>query len=206
MFRRDTSFQISLNQLEDTLTSVNSSYIVLRRDDTLTFITYVPYRANESERAWFLENKHLFLHDLGKEYFVAPIICKEIGEITDIRSWEERDIEQHSENAVVDHTSGHGANEMTEDVQGGPLNAGYKKNKCRLCDRRMKNKMFPEASAALGQLHTPGAAVQLVRFPRLSPSPIIYSHILVHQNVNKHPRSQICQEPGHSRRIRNLAH
>ena len=148
---------------------MNASYIILRRDDALTFLTYVPYRTNENERTWFLENRQACVRELGEAHFAVSIICKELAEITDSRSWEERDAEQDSGPASVDHTNDHGAHEVTDNVKNGPLDAGYKKNKCRLCDRRMKNKMSPEASAALRQLYTPGAAVQLVRWPCLFP-------------------------------------
>ena len=159
--QRNTSFQISLSQLEGTLTSVNSSYIILRRNDTLAFVTYVPYRANEDERNWFLENRHACVHDLGEDYFATSIICKEIGEVTDIRSWEERDIERHSDK---------------------PFDVGYKKNKCRLCDRRMKNKISLEASEALRQIHAPGIAVQMVCWPRFLS---LFNHLLTYHSSSK---------------------
>jgi twinfilin-like protein len=96
------------------------------------------------------------------------IICKEMGEITDARSWEERDAEQLAKDAEVDHASAN-KHDNPKHKNGNQIDVGYKKNKCRLCDRRMKNKISPEALAALTQLHTPGAAVQIVGTPCYSP-------------------------------------
>jgi twinfilin-like protein len=74
------------------------------------------------------------------------VICKEIGEVTDARSWEERDTEKHLHAGIV------------------LIDAGYKKNKCRLCDRRMKNKISPEALEAFTKLEVAGTAVQIVPY------------------------------------------
>ena len=84
------------------------------------------------------------------------LICKEIGEITDARSWVERD-------ALTNETE---AEEKpcgdSHDHDGNTTDIGYKKNQCRLCDRRMKNKITDEALAALGKLKNEGDCVQIV--------------------------------------------
>lgn len=161
-YQKENGFQASLNQLEDVLSAVNSAYIILRREDMLTFVTHIPYRANENERAWFLENRQTCGRELYKNRFAASIICKEMGEVTDVRSWEERDAEQHSECAVTNHTSDHGIRAMSKHIQEISSDARYKMTECRLCDRRMKNKISAEASVALTQLYVPGTAVQMV--------------------------------------------
>lgn len=149
---------------------MNSCYIIIRRDESLTFITYIPYRANKDERASLLEHRHECVRQLGEEHFIESIICKEIGEVTDSRSWEERDAEQQSQDAVIGPISEHTAQESHEPGEDDLIDAGYRQNKCRLCDRRMKNEISPEALEALTQLHTPGVAVQIVfSFPILPP-------------------------------------
>ena len=168
LFRKGTSFQIALNELDGILTPVNSCYIILRRDKSLNFITYVPYRANKDDRAIFIKNRFECVRKLGEGRFTTSIICKEIGEVTDSRSWEERDAKNQSQNTVVGHTGEHKAHHSPEYGKECLIDAGHKKNKCRLCDRRMKNKMSPEALEALAQLHTPGLAVQIVLCPVLS--------------------------------------
>jgi twinfilin-like protein len=148
ILQQGPSFQTALNELDNMLTPSNLCYIVVRREGTLSFITYVPYRAKKEERISILEKRHECIRQLGEELFTASIICKEIGEITDVRSWEERDAEarsQHKENSTRD--------------------AEYTKNKCRLCDRRMKNKISSEGLEALNLLSAPGMAVQMVHRP-----------------------------------------
>jgi hypothetical protein len=138
------------------------AYIVLRRGDSLTFITYVPYRAKEELRNLFLERRHSVVQQLGAGYISYSIICKEIAEITDARSWVERDAEAISlstKRIQCDTKESCGCPEHSksdlEDVE-------YRKNKCRLCDRRMKNKISSEALEALRELQTPCTAVQMV--------------------------------------------
>ncbi|CAN9186611.1 unnamed protein product [Alternaria alternata] len=106
------SFQLELNELESNLDTSKPAYIVLRRGDSLTFITYVPYRAKEELRNLFLERRHSVVQQLGA------------------------------------------SKSDLEDVE-------YRKNKCRLCDRRMKNKISSEALEALRELQTPCTAVQM---------------------------------------------
>lgn len=182
--RHGNSFQSSLNQLEGILTLKNSCYIIIRRDKSLVLVTYVPYRANDNERASLLEEKRACVRELGEELFFESIICKEVGEITDIRSWEERDAERHSEHVVADHTSDRRTHDVTGNTQLDKLDARYKKNKCRLCDRRMKNKLSPEASEALRQLQTPGTAVQMVTWPVFP----LFNRIVTCCSLSKSPR------------------
>ncbi|RYN57489.1 hypothetical protein AA0114_g2642 [Alternaria tenuissima] len=159
------SFQLELNELESNLDTSKPAYIVLRRGDSLTFITYVPYRAKEELRNLFLERRHSVVQQLGARYISSSIICKEIAEITDARSWVERDAEALSlstKRIQCDKKESCGCSEHSksdlEDVE-------YRKNKCRLCDRRMKNKISSEALEALRELQTPFTAVQIVWYP-----------------------------------------
>jgi hypothetical protein len=48
------------------------------------------------------------------------------------------------------------------------VDLGYKQNKCRLCGRRMKNKIAPEALEGLKSLNTSGTMVQLVSIAQSS--------------------------------------
>ncbi|CAN9295937.1 unnamed protein product [Alternaria alternata] len=155
------SFQLELNELESNLDTSKPAYIVLRRGDSLTFITYVPYRAKEELRNLFLERRHSVVQQLGARYISYSIICKEIAEITDARSWVERDAEALSlstKRIQCDKKESCGCSEHSksdlEDVE-------YRKNKCRLCDRRMKNKISSEALETLRELQTPCTAVQM---------------------------------------------
>jgi twinfilin-like protein len=154
--------QEGLNELDGVLTTSNSFYVLLRRNNSLTFIAYVPYRAKEDYRAILLENRHECVRQLGEEHFTMSVICKEIGEVTDARSWEERDAEKRSRNAAADNDDQSRVHENVTHDKSGIEDVGYKKNKCRLCDRRMKNKITPEALEALTKLSTPGMAVQIV--------------------------------------------
>jgi twinfilin-like protein len=152
-----------LNELDAVLSPRTSLYLLLRRNDSLTAITYVPYLAKEEQRTFFLEHRHDFVRQLGQEHFAQSLICKEIGEITDARSWDERD------NYAISHkgSSEHVKNDQccTEDgcVERKPKDLGYARNKCRLCDRRMKNAITPPALEALKTLSEPGSLVQIVR-------------------------------------------
>jgi twinfilin-like protein len=162
---RGSSFQTNLNELDGILTPSSSYFIILRQEESLTFITYVPYRAKEDERTSILEYRHECARRLGEEHFTASIICKEIGEITDVRSWEERDAEMRSQIAKSKSVSSCDTSEYVEHEHGGMQEMGYKKSKCRLCDRRMKNKISTEALDAFTKLHTHGTAVQIVLLP-----------------------------------------
>ena len=130
-------------------------YLIIRRNDLLVLVTFVPYLAKEAQRKAFLENRHELVRQLGAEHFTLSIICKEIAEVTDARSWEERD-------GVF------GKNDECEEKEdpahdvSGVRDLSYQRNKCRLCDRRMKNKITAEASDAFKMLGEPGSLVQMV--------------------------------------------
>lgn len=165
----DCSFQNALNELDTVLSPRSPLYLILRRDDSLIAITFIPYLAKESERQTYLENRHELVRLIGENHISLSLICKEIGEITDVRSWVERD-----EKAKLDVSAAHGkdAGGDCQDLEHGENSVqdiGYKQNKCRLCDRRMKNAISPSALAALKSLSHPGATVQIVRPPRSAP-------------------------------------
>jgi twinfilin-like protein len=150
------SFQTSLNELLTILKPRTPLYLILRRNDSLVAITFAPYLAKDTHRAFFLDNRHSLVQQLGAEHFSQSLICKEIGEITDARSWTERDSNTSSDtNACKDPAC---TSCTVQDI-------GYKRNKCRLCDRRMQNPIAPDALSALSTLSNPGALVQIVRLP-----------------------------------------
>jgi hypothetical protein len=158
-----TSFQVALNELSTVLNPRTALYILLRRTDTLTAITFVPYLAKDNQRAFFLEHRLELVEKLGKQNFSQSLICKEMGEVTDARSWTERDDDNVSNKTSTNHPKDP---EVCQDdgceactIQ----DLGYKRNKCRLCDRRMQNKISPEALEALKTLTEPGTIIQIVR-------------------------------------------
>jgi twinfilin-like protein len=157
-----TSFQLELNELESNLDTSKPAYIVLRRGDSLTFITYVPYRAKEETRNTLLGRRHDVVQQLGGGYISCSIICKEIAEITDARSWAERDADATSPDTASTRCDDKGSCSCTEHAEKRMKDVGYKKNKCRLCYRRMKNRISPAALEALKLLQTQGVAVQIV--------------------------------------------
>jgi twinfilin-like protein len=161
------SLQTSLNALLTILNPRTLLYLLLRRPTSLVAITFVPYLADQTHREWFLEHRHTLVKHLGEELFEQSLICKEIGEITDVRSWEERGLHSSTTSQVVQRCQDDDCNECVGAVK----DLGYKKNKCRLCDRRMQNPISPDALAALQSFHSPGDLVQLVRlFPLSLPS------------------------------------
>ena len=170
---KDTDFssQRSLNELDAVLSPRTPLYLILRRHDLLVAITFVPFLAREHERTFFLEHRHELIQQLGEGKFAQLLICKEIAEITDTRSWEEREEHEESLNVEVESRDESGAGEKADSQEGGVKDAGYKKNKCRLCDRRMKNGISPEAWGALETLNSPGSTVQIVRH---FPSPLLH--------------------------------
>ncbi len=154
-----SSFQNNLNLLEEYIDPNAALYVLLRRNNLVYAITFVPYQASEDQRTSYLNQRHRLVQALGEKHFVKSLICKEIGEITDARSWDERDkLQRESEKGEVDDVC-----DADRSEHPGLKNVGYTKNKCRLCDRRMKNKITPEARQALGSLETEGACVQIVR-------------------------------------------
>lgn len=163
----DTSFQQSLSILDDVLKPTVPLYLLLRRGKAISAITFLPYQADENQREQYLHYRHELVELLGGKNFETSFICKEVGEITDARSWVERD-EHRSRTG-----SSHEASEAVKD-------AGYKKNKCRLCDRRMKNMITDESLEALKSLQTAGDYVQIVH----KPSYILYIHAKPLQSLN----------------------
>lgn len=154
----NASTQNSLNLLEDVLHSRISLYLLLRHDDSIFVITFVPYRAPEDQRTLYLHHRYKVVKVLGEPYFKRSLICKEIGEITDVRSWDERDRQEllnDTKENINTCSDSHEGDVSVRDV-------GYNKNKCRLCDRRMKNKITSEALEALETLDKAGACVQIV--------------------------------------------
>jgi twinfilin-like protein len=162
------SIQTALNDLDAVLSPRTPLYLLIRRNDSLTAITYVPYLAKEEQRAFFLEHRHDLVRQLGEEHFAQSLVCKEIGEITDARSWVERDNNATSHKNTDEHVKDPQA--CTEDgcIECKPKDLGYARNKCRLCDRRMKNAITPEALEALKILTNPGSLVQIVTPPPFS--------------------------------------
>jgi hypothetical protein len=157
-----TSFQNELNKLDAVLNPRTPLYLILRRKGSLVAVTFVPYLAKDAQRNFFLENRLDFVRQLGEEHFSQLLICKEIGEITDARSW----IEREENGSLPDSASKHTKDTGTCDEEGcaecAVKDVGYKRNKCRLCDRRMKNKISPEALEAFKLLVSPGAMIQIV--------------------------------------------
>ncbi|KAF2678128.1 hypothetical protein K458DRAFT_377137 [Lentithecium fluviatile CBS 122367] len=156
-----STFQQALNRLDGVLSPKHALYLILRRNDSNVAITYVPYLASAESRNILLQHRAELIRTLGGEHFAASIICKEMGEITDARSWEERDGQGESwevaSNENVQSCEKHEGDEAETEVK----DLGYKKNKCRLCDRRMKNKINEDALSALSKLHEAGTCVQL---------------------------------------------
>ncbi|KAF2001635.1 hypothetical protein P154DRAFT_464080 [Amniculicola lignicola CBS 123094] len=143
------SFLSSVVHLDHVLDLKSPLYLVLRRDDSHILITYVPYMADTVVRKEYLDARSAVLEALGESRFSFSLICKEPTEITDQRSWEERD-SVAQKLCVADEADKHSEKDK-----------GYHKNKCRLCDRRMKNNITDEAAEALGRLKDPGDCVQI---------------------------------------------
>jgi twinfilin-like protein len=163
-----TSFQSALNELNAVLNIRTPLYILLRREDTLTAITFIPYLAKDSQRTFFLDHRHELVQKLGEEHFSQSLICKDIGEVTDARSWTERDDNSSSYGSTSNHPKETEACNDEECSTCTVQDLGYKRNKCRLCDRRMKNNITPQAFEALKTLANPNTMVQLVRFVPLN--------------------------------------
>ena len=81
------TFQQALNQVESILDTKTALYLIIRQEKFMVAITYVPYRADAETKRILLENREILLEKLGTKHFTSSIICKEIGEITDARSW-----------------------------------------------------------------------------------------------------------------------
>lgn len=159
----DSMTQATLNQLESVFSPRTSLYLILRRGDSLVVVTFVPYLANADRKKEVLQNRHTLVQALGPEHFSTSIVCKEIGEITDARSWDERD----GKGQLPSHEHDGDTSECTkcyvdDRAKLGVKDLGYKKNKCRLCDRRMKNKIEDGALEALKSLSRGGDCIQIV--------------------------------------------
>jgi twinfilin-like protein len=169
-----TSLQVAFNELGNVLNPRTALYIILRRTDTLVAITFVPYLAKDNQREFFVDHRHELIQNLGKEHFSQSLICKEIGEITDVRSWMERDNTDSSNKVAINHPKDA---EICQDVTCAACTVqdlGYKRNKCRLCDRRMQNKISSEALEALKTLSAPSTVIQIVSLMIFLSSPVNY--------------------------------
>ncbi|KAF2996032.1 Twinfilin-1 [Curvularia kusanoi] len=153
----EESFQSNLNLLNDTLNHKTSLYLLLRRDDCLFAITFVPFMAPVAEREMYLKHRQEMAKLLGEGHFKTSLICKEPAEIMDARSWVERDGHKEGNTSQEEISQCEDSHEHDSNVS----DIGYKKNKCRLCDRRMKNKITDEALAGLGKLGDEGDCVQI---------------------------------------------
>jgi twinfilin-like protein len=161
----DSNYQIALSQLESIVNEKSALYLIVRRNSSLIAVTYVPYRADANLKQSYLENRQELIQKLGESHFYSALICKEAGEVTDARSWDERDGQgaswgenhEHGDQFEACVKEENGEKEVFKDL-------GYKKNRCRLCDRRMKNKIAPDALDALKNLGNSGDCVQIVGF------------------------------------------
>ncbi|KAF2650094.1 hypothetical protein K491DRAFT_782864 [Lophiostoma macrostomum CBS 122681] len=166
LFPDDTSasFQTTLSQLESHITTKTALYLIVRHNNSLTFITYIPYLAESSSTQIYLANRQVVLTHLGETNFTSSFICKEPGAITDERAWKERDGEGQPWNPPNADQCKTGDASAEKHVQ----DHGHQKTKCRLCDRRMKNPITADALAALKGLKNgeAGACVQLTVDPK----------------------------------------
>ncbi|PSN74614.1 hypothetical protein BS50DRAFT_540004 [Corynespora cassiicola Philippines] len=150
----DPTFQLALSQLESILDSNTPQYILLRRNDNLVAITYVPHLADEEAKKKYLSNRYELVRGVGETHFSSSLISKEAQEITDVRSWNERDENDQSRSEACEIAPGAASDGLVKDL-------GYRKNRCRLCDRRMKYKIEEQADEALLNLKNDGNCVQL---------------------------------------------
>lgn len=154
------TFQQALNQLDSVLGPRTVLHLILRHEGLFVAITFVPYAADVGDKTLLLDNRSLLVKSLGEQHFSSSIMCKEVGEVIDTRSWDERSGQGHS---WTDHynedVDAYGDLEHLDDTV---HDLGHKKNKCRLCDRRMQNKIDDAALDALKSLTESGDCVQLV--------------------------------------------
>jgi twinfilin-like protein len=148
------SYQVALSQLEAVINTKTPLYLILRQNHSLIAITYVPHLVPDELKNLYLVNRHELVQSLGGQNFASLLICKEAAEITDLRSWKERDM----------HVSDCESCPQVETKEEAIKDLGYHKNKCRLCDRRMKNNIESTASEALKVFENEGDCVQLVCF------------------------------------------
>lgn len=147
-------FQVALSRLDSIIGPKSPLYLILRRDNALNAITYIPHLAPAKLKTLYLENRHELVQSLGGSHFTASLICKEVAEITDIRSWNERDMHaSECESCPEAELKGQAIKDL-----------GHLKNKCRLCDRRMKNEIEESASDALKKFSDSGDCIQIVGY------------------------------------------
>ncbi|KAF2795092.1 hypothetical protein K505DRAFT_374155 [Melanomma pulvis-pyrius CBS 109.77] len=144
-------FQVALSRLGPIIEPKTPLYLILRRDNALSAITYIPHLAPAELKTLYLENRHELVQGLGESHFTASLICKEVAEVMDIRSWNERDL----------YTSGCESYPEAELKGQAIKDLGHLKNKCRLCDRRMKNELEESASDALKKFSDSGDCIQI---------------------------------------------
>lgn len=156
------SIQSALNLLRPILDTRSAAYLILRLPQYKRLIaaTFVPYLAPKDDRDYFLAHRYDLVRELGAQHFEVELVCKEVGEILDARSWEERDETRMSGDEIGKEQ----AEESEAKEPEGVVDLGYVKTKCRLCDRRMQNGIEDTALSALRELkNQPGNAVILVR-------------------------------------------
>ncbi|KAF2015536.1 hypothetical protein BU24DRAFT_491769 [Aaosphaeria arxii CBS 175.79] len=158
-----SSFQNALAELDAILDPKTSLFLVIRRNVSVTAITFVPYLAEKGTRQSYIDSRHDFIRLLGEKGISSSIICKEVGEITDVRAWNERDgdgdpwmVAHHSAHTeeALDAETKSDENAVTKDL-------GHRVTKCRLCDRRMRNQIEQNAVEALKNLNENEDCVQL---------------------------------------------
>jgi twinfilin-like protein len=165
----ESTFQNALFQLESVINAHTPLFVIIRQNRSLSAITYIPYLADSKLKEQYLANRNLLVQSLGESLFSVSVICKDPGAILDARAWEER----QSTYRFMDLHHGHDGDaeydscEKDEPQQTSVIDLGYKKTKCRLCDRRMKNKLEEDGLSALRNLNGGGDCVQLVRNTRL---------------------------------------
>jgi twinfilin-like protein len=156
-----SDFRKALSKLGSDIDNKIPTYLILRWRGSLAAITYVPYLADAALQDAYLQHRHELVTNLGAANFSLAIICKEPGEVIDARAWEERDGEASSLNEDAKNSCE--TCSKTEESSSTMKDLGFKKNKCRLCDQRMKNDINADAEGALSTLSDGGACVQLVR-------------------------------------------
>lgn len=142
----------------------------------------MPWLANPELKTTYLDFRVELVRALGEQHFGESFICKEVTEVTDARSWEERAL--NSAETEKEECGEDGCETCTTEEGSNVKDLGYKKNKCRLCDRRMKNPIETNASDALKTLQNPGSLVQLAITP-----PSLSLQLLLHPSSPISPSS-----------------
>jgi len=175
-------FQAVLSRLDTVVDSKIPLYFIIRRDSTLNAITYIPHLAPTYLKTLYLECRNELVRRLGESHFTTLLICKEAAEITDVRSWEERDMKMSGDGVCLEEDS---EEHTVKDLC-------HHKNKCRLCDRRMTNKIEKDAKEGLNNLSESGDCVQIVslRFYFL----IVTNDCAVCRHANYNAEAHLLQE------------